>query len=41
MLSKLRELVPGYRPLWASVHKTARAVVSTLDVLGAQLKNAA
>jgi len=38
---KLRELVPDYRPLRASVHETARAVVTAFDVLGARLKNTA
>jgi putative transposase len=38
---KLRTLVPSYRPLQASVHETARAVVMAMDVLGTQLKKAA
>ena len=38
---KLRSLVPSYRPIQASVHETARAVVMAMDVLGTQLKKAA
>jgi transposase-like protein len=38
---KLRTLVPTYRPIQASVHETARAVVIAMDVLGTQLKKAA
>ena len=38
---KLRTLVPRYRPIQASVHETARAVVMAMDVLGTQLKKAA
>jgi hypothetical protein len=38
---KLRTLVPRYRLTLASVHETARAVVTAMDVLGRQLKKAA
>ena len=37
----LRTLVPRYRPIQASVHEAARAVVMAMDVLGTQLKKAA
>jgi len=38
---KLHELVPGYRPRRATVQEMSRAVVTTLNVLGARLKKAA
>lgn len=38
---KLRALVPRYRPTRASVHETARAVVTAMNILGTQLKKAA
>jgi IS6 family transposase len=38
---KLRTLVSSFRPIQASVHETARAVVVAMDVLGTQLKKAA
>ncbi len=38
---KLRPFVPGYRPTRASAHETTRAIVTAIDVLGAQLKKAA
>jgi len=38
---KLHMLVPTYRPMRASMHETARAIVEAMDVLGTQLKKAA
>ncbi len=38
---KLRTLAPRYRPIQASVHETARAVETAMDVLSTPLKKAA
>jgi len=38
--SKLRALVPGYRPTIAALHETTRAVMVAMNVLRAQLKKA-
>jgi transposase-like protein len=38
---KLRTLVPGYRPRKASPHETTRAVMASINILGARLQKVA